>query len=181
MSTLLFLYAYMPPKFDKHSCCPNVHYDFDKASLSLQLRALQDIKAGEQLFTTYCTLLDSAAARASELAPYGIKCSCGSCVGPRVEASDKLRVSLKTRVDTIQQLYKSNDKNIQTLRERVLPAALACFDEMEKDGLQSSFQYGLILGVISLSYSTLRERVKGDLVMTKLEKYSKAMNFNLRG
>lgn len=109
-----------------------------------------------------------------------MKCSCSSCVGPKVEASDKLRATLKTRVSAIQQLHKSNEKDVQTLRERVVPEALACLDEMERDGLQTETHYGLLLGVLCVSYTTLQEYVNSAKFMTKLQNYSEALNVDLQ-
>lgn len=52
--------------------------------MSYELRALRDIKAGEQLFYDYCVLSGTSTERAKLLAPYGIKCQCPACFGPRV-------------------------------------------------------------------------------------------------
>jgi len=60
-------------------------------------KATRDIKAGEQLFYSYCSLTQSAAERKEELAPYGIaQCICAACVNATPE-TDTLRMTFNAR------------------------------------------------------------------------------------
>jgi hypothetical protein len=53
--------------------------------------ASRDIRAGEQLFYSYCDTEQSASKRKAELAPYGIaQCICSSCVNASPE-TDSIR------------------------------------------------------------------------------------------
>lgn len=62
--------------------------------------ASRDIKAGEQLFYSYCGLEQIASERKAELAPYGItQCTCASCVNATPE-TDTLR---KTFIERVQE------------------------------------------------------------------------------
>ncbi|KAL1686710.1 hypothetical protein GGG16DRAFT_117638 [Schizophyllum commune] len=62
-----------------HSCRPNAHFAFHKASLSVRLRALRDIKAGEEIFISYVPPEAPYAQRQEELAHYGFSCTCAVC------------------------------------------------------------------------------------------------------
>ena len=71
------------------------------ASLSFELRAIRDIKKGEDLFYPYCYLFQTKSERAEELASYGIVCECPGCVGATKE-TDLLRSELAKRLEKIQ-------------------------------------------------------------------------------
>jgi hypothetical protein len=72
------------------SCLPNVDYRFKLSAFAMIFYATRDIKAGEQLFYSYCAINQSASERKAELAPYGITCACASCVHATPE-TDALR------------------------------------------------------------------------------------------
>jgi hypothetical protein len=60
--------------------------------------AARDIKAGEQLFYSYCSTGQSAANRKAELAPYGItQCICSSCINATPE-TDTIRETYRSRL-----------------------------------------------------------------------------------
>ncbi|KAG5643465.1 hypothetical protein DXG03_000897 [Asterophora parasitica] len=69
-----------------HSCAPNSTYNFTTASLSMQLRALRDIKQDEEITITYCGIEDSTAERQEALKPYGFQCTCRICSDPGSDA-----------------------------------------------------------------------------------------------
>lgn len=73
---------------------PNVNVEFSVPSFSFQCSALIDIKAGEELFYSYCGPTQPVADRQRELAPYGIVCSCPACKHATPE-TDKLRTEYK--------------------------------------------------------------------------------------
>ena len=63
------------------SCVPNVQSYFKLNSFSMQFYARRDIKAGDQLFYSYCLAHGNLAERQAELAPYGFVCKCAAaCV-----------------------------------------------------------------------------------------------------
>ena len=73
------------------SCLPNVTHAFKLSAFAMVFMASRDIKAGEQLFYSYCSSEQSASKRKTELAPYGIaQCICSSCVNATPE-TDAIR------------------------------------------------------------------------------------------
>ena len=61
-------------------------------SFSFQFTAKVDIKAGEELFCTYCDTYAPVAERRAQLAPYGFTCHCRAC-----EEDDALHREYKER------------------------------------------------------------------------------------
>lgn len=132
-----------------HSCSPNTDHRFNMASLSFELRAVRDIKKGEELFYSYCDIYQTKSERAEELAPYGIVCVCPGCVGATKE-TDSLRSELAKRVGKIQvgHLVWLKDQS----RPNVLAASLKLIAEIEKEGLHSA-PLALLLGIVANFYS----------------------------
>ncbi|KAI5894542.1 SET domain-containing protein [Schizophyllum commune H4-8] len=64
-----------------HSCSPNARYTFNKQTFTSRLRAVRDIKAGEEITITYSRLDVPSADRQKDLAPYGFVCTCDACKG----------------------------------------------------------------------------------------------------
>ena len=62
-----------------YSCRPNAHFAFHRASLSVRLRALRDIKVGEEILISYVAPEASYEQRQKELAHYGFSCTCAVC------------------------------------------------------------------------------------------------------
>jgi SET domain-containing protein len=56
----------------------------------MQYYAIRDIKAGDQLFYSYCLAGGSQAERQAELLSYGFVCKCAACVDATPE-TDELR------------------------------------------------------------------------------------------
>ena len=54
------------------SCQPNIDHVFNLSAFSMTFFVIRDVKAGEQLFYSYCGIKKSASERKAELAPYGI-------------------------------------------------------------------------------------------------------------
>ena len=80
------------------SCLPNVTYAFKLSAFAMVFMASRDIKAGEQLFFSYCDPEQPASKRRADLAPYGIaQCICSSCVNATPETDD-IRTTYHARV-----------------------------------------------------------------------------------
>ena len=104
------------------SCLPNISHAFKLSAFAMIFMALRDIKAGEQLFYSYCGLHQSAADREAELAPYGIgQCVCSSCVNATSE-TDNIRKTFPARVTQ----YKRNS----VIWERLGKVPPGTLDEM---------------------------------------------------
>ncbi|KAF9474370.1 SET domain-containing protein [Pholiota conissans] len=79
------------------SCLPNVIRHFDLEAFAFTVRATNDIKAGEQLFISYCITEVSVAERRTELAQYDFVCECRVCIDATPE-SDKFRGEFHDRI-----------------------------------------------------------------------------------
>ena len=66
---------------EPRSCSPNARYTFNKPTFTSRLRAVRDIKAGEEITITYSRLDVPSAVRQKDLAPYGFVCTCDACRG----------------------------------------------------------------------------------------------------
>ncbi|TDL17391.1 SET domain-containing protein [Rickenella mellea] len=63
-----------------HSCIPNATWDWDHCSLSMQLRALQPIREGEEITLSYLGHWQSRSERQRELkTKYDFTCTCPAC------------------------------------------------------------------------------------------------------
>jgi hypothetical protein len=120
------------------------------ASLSFELRAIRDIKKGEELFYSYCDIFRTKSERAEELAPYGIVCACPGCVGATKE-TDLLRSELEKRIEKIQADHHVWMKDRS--RPNVLASSLKLIAEIEKEGLSSTPSFALLLGMVAAVYS----------------------------
>ncbi|EIM92660.1 SET domain-containing protein [Stereum hirsutum FP-91666 SS1] len=80
-----------------HSCRQNTTWGFDMASFSYNLRAVREIKEGEELFISY-TDDGTTAERQEQLAPYGFQCTCDSCTDPK---SDERRAKIRPPRTTV--------------------------------------------------------------------------------
>lgn len=118
------------------------------ASLSFELRAIRDIKKGEELFYSYCDIFRTKSERAEELAPYGIVCACPGCVGATKE-TDLLRSELAKRVEKIQADHYVWMKDQS--RPNVLTASLKLIAELEKEGLSGAPLCAVLLGMLQVS------------------------------
>ncbi|KDR66618.1 hypothetical protein GALMADRAFT_259142 [Galerina marginata CBS 339.88] len=138
-----------------HSCMPNVTHAFTIASFSSQFTAKLDIKAGEQLFTSYCGLYQSAAERLAELAPYGVVCKCPACLHATPE-TDKLRKEYKTLTQKyMAQIYPLISGSRLRVAERMIDPALQFREALINEGFHFSSEFREIVLMIQLFYGHL--------------------------
>ncbi|KAL9000403.1 MAG: hypothetical protein Q9169_000920 [Polycauliona sp. 2 TL-2023] len=62
-----------------HSCLPNVRHGWNDILGHETVHAVQDIKAGEEIVTTYIGVPRDRAGRQSDLSPWGFQCDCRAC------------------------------------------------------------------------------------------------------
>ncbi|KAJ3515326.1 hypothetical protein NLJ89_g1837 [Agrocybe chaxingu] len=127
-----------------HSCMPNVTTSFALASFSMQFVATREIKAGEQLFYSYCMVFQSAADRQEELAPYGFECRCPACVNATPER-DRLRIEFQDKVLSLLRdgLWMRNPP------DRDLLGWMLRYDrEVVAEGLNSQRMYRFVASII---------------------------------
>ncbi|KAJ3515322.1 hypothetical protein NLJ89_g1833 [Agrocybe chaxingu] len=141
-----------------HSCLPNVAFWFKRSSFSMQITAIKDIKAGEELFSSYCDLLQSAAGRKAALAIYRFECKCAFCLHA-TPITDQLRGEFAVRV---RRLTKQCEGWIRAPRvdATILDPVLQLEKDVIKEGLDTQPPYRLLLGVIQVLYTKLGMREK---------------------
>lgn len=78
-----------------HSCLPNVDNSFNATINKHTVHASKDIKAGEELFTSYIRAVNVKADRQHRLQKqWGFQCQCRACHGPGAFASEVRRQEL---------------------------------------------------------------------------------------
>jgi len=115
----------------------------------MRFYAIRDIKAGEQLFYSYCAADNSLATRRTELAPCSFVCKCPACVNATPE-TDKLRTTFKAQI----QAFRNAALNSQ-ISQTMLKKALKLEKAMIKEGLDIELPFALLLEVISAAYEKL--------------------------
>ncbi|KAL1755472.1 hypothetical protein FB107DRAFT_213475 [Schizophyllum commune] len=122
-----------------HSCRPNAHFAFHRASFSVRLRALRDIKAGEEIFISYVPPEAPYAQRQKELAHYGFSCTCAVCEeGP---SADERRARLAAPL--VEDSTRSKKEEFARISEQIA--------QFEREGLagldvyMNNILYGLRL------------------------------------
>jgi len=142
------------------------------ASLSFELRAVRDIKKGEELFYSYCGIFRTKSERAEGLAPYGFVCACPACIGATKE-TDLLRSELAKRVEKIQadhQVWKKDRS-----RPNVLAASLKLIAEIEKEGLSGASLCALLLGMVATVHMASGNTNSAMKYLDQLDNHSKAL------
>lgn len=82
-----------------HSCRPSIYEHYDKASNLLSIRALHDIKSGEEVFSTYIEVLMSRKRRIKKLKAWGFICGCSVCSDDAMEVLRERAVELDDRLE----------------------------------------------------------------------------------
>lgn len=78
-----------------HSCLPNVDNSFNATINKHTVHANQDIKAGEEIFTSYIRAVNCKADRQTRLREqWGFQCRCRACYGPGAFANELRRQEL---------------------------------------------------------------------------------------
>ncbi|RDB28332.1 N-lysine methyltransferase SMYD2-B [Hypsizygus marmoreus] len=132
-----------------HSCTPNASADFDVASFSNPLKAIRDIKKGEEIFVSYCDCGTPTAARQQQLKSYGFQCTCRRCMDP---ASDALRE--RVAASTAQILTSKRD------HAKVFANSVEWMKTIEAAGLQCLTEYGIHIARAETAASALGKRDK---------------------
>ncbi|CAA7270095.1 unnamed protein product [Cyclocybe aegerita] len=141
-----------------HSCSPNVTFWFNRSSFSMQVSAIKDIKGGQEFFSSYCRLDQSAAKRKVALAPYGFECKCPVCVHA-IPATDQLHEEFPARVQRFSELSKGWIR-APRLDASVLDPLLQLEKDAIKEGLIPEPPYRRLLGIIEVVYAKLGMREK---------------------
>lgn len=133
------------------SCIPNVHYNFNPKSFSVQFFALRDIKTGEQLFHSYCRANKSLEERKAKLALHGFECECRVCANATPE-SDQLRKNFETQITNFKTLALKQPLDV---KQDILEQALKLEKDMVKEELDVTLDFGSLLIFIGWVYAKL--------------------------
>ncbi|KAK0433396.1 hypothetical protein EV421DRAFT_1910077 [Armillaria borealis] len=134
-----------------HSCSPNASRKFHVSTFSMQLRAARNIKEGEEIFTTYTDILEPAAVRAKDLAPYQITCACRACLDP--DRSDPIRSAVLKRPAIFVPMQKD-------FGESWIDPALETLSCIEQEELQDSHLYRRTLHQVFNAYVHMNNEEK---------------------
>ena len=134
---------------------PNVEIEYSTPSFSFQCSALVDIKAGEQLFYSYCGVDQPVADRQVELAPYDIVCSCPACTHwHATPETDKLRTEYGTiAMDLILDWnWKGVDTSGRSVTESVIEPVKQFKDALSRERFYYKSEYKAMILLLQNFY-----------------------------
>ncbi|KAG6853239.1 hypothetical protein C0991_005826 [Blastosporella zonata] len=137
---------------------PSADRLFDVPSFSFQLRATRSIKCGEQIFVSYCNVLEPASSRQAYLASYGITCACASCLTPTI-LSDARRIALRASIDEIDDNFETWLADPLLAEDYTIKISLRWISVIEQEALEASDAYRHHLHAIVRAYVALGDAV----------------------
>jgi len=138
-----------------YSCRPNAFKAFALTTFSAQLRALIDIKKGDEIFISYTNLPQTTPERQASLIPYGFQCTCASCTSP---SHDRLYQALHDRAMHLSDSFNTWVGNRSLPRDHLIKPALALVTLLETNGFHCTPVYGVNFATLMQCYVAL-----GDL------------------
>ncbi|PPR03555.1 hypothetical protein CVT26_006097 [Gymnopilus dilepis] len=142
-----------------HNCVPNIRYEFSVASVSFQFYAMVDIKAGQELFYSFCETNVSAAERRKKLAPYGITCHCDACEHA-TKQTDKLRQEYQSKTSRLLRALNWQRREGKKVAQTAIDPIIKLKDALAKEGLGYTHEYKCIVVILA---QVLEELGKDDL------------------
>ncbi|KAG6915540.1 hypothetical protein DXG01_011005 [Tephrocybe rancida] len=136
---------------------PSADRLFDIPSFSFQLRATRSIKSGDEIFVSYCNVLEPASSRQAYLASYGIRCACTSCLPPTT-LSDARRLALRASIDAIDDNFDIWLADPLLADDYTIKISLRWIGIIQQEELEASDAYRHHLHAIMRAYVAL-----GDL------------------
>ncbi|KAF8995752.1 hypothetical protein BDQ17DRAFT_1518999 [Cyathus striatus] len=143
-----------------HSCRPNALITFHPRLFSLSLRAVRPIAKDEEISVSYTEIEMTAEDRDKVIEKYRIPaCTCKSCVGPDVVASDKFRMEIQGRASVLHLqaeilrsprafgslITRNSEDDITDLSKRIFDESRALKKEIEEMGLEACRSYYVIV------------------------------------
>lgn len=150
---------------------PNVRLEFATPSFSFQCSALVDIKAGEQLFYSYCGADQPVAGRQAELAPYGIVCSCPACTHASPE-TDKLRTEYREIAMDYIRVLKSKVTSGRRVAESAIEPVMHFKDALFKEGFHYTSEYKAVILLLQKFYEGIGMEEKARLYKEEYKRYN---------
>lgn len=145
-----------------HSCTPNAVVHFDSRALALELRALRNVGAGEELRISYCNAGAPLAIRRAGLELYRFVCNCHSCASG--QAGDAVRARI--RVPDLQFITSPAAKI-----ERCLSQVM----QLERAGLEVLAAYGTCVALLVGLYKRLGDFDKAAYYRARTDAWGLAM------
>jgi hypothetical protein len=137
----------------------------------MQFHAIRDIKAGDQLFFSYCSARGSVAERSAKLAPYGFVCKCPACINATPE-TDKLRNTFEAQIDALRKMVTGSQCD-----EAALKDALRLEQDMVKEGLDAHLAFVALITLIYLAYVKLGRLMEGERYGVLVEEFQRCGDF----
>ncbi|KAK7032041.1 hypothetical protein VNI00_013409 [Paramarasmius palmivorus] len=126
----------------------NVEPHWDSPTFSMHLRAVRDIKKGEELCFSYISdLLVPASSRQRDLRSYGFECTCEACSD--AAASDARRKEIRKISEPQFHFFTPSNDLKDQLGKKLVEPLFRGLKLMETEGLQSREQYGESLSRLS--------------------------------
>ncbi|KAI5831736.1 hypothetical protein K523DRAFT_409431 [Schizophyllum commune Tattone D] len=154
------------PRFD--SCTPNAVLRFDSRALTLELRVLRYVLAGDELRVSYMDAGLPLASRRAALAAWRFTCDCSSCASG--DAGDTLRARI--RVPDL--------KFISSPAVAIQRCVLQLM-QLERAGLEVLGAYGTCLGLLAGLYGRIGDRRKAKEYKRKADAWTYALDYALDG
>ncbi|KAI5894521.1 SET domain-containing protein [Schizophyllum commune H4-8] len=151
-----------------HSCAPNAVLRFDSRALTLELRVLRDVRAGDELRVSYVDAGLPLAARRAALAPWRFACDCSCCASG--DAGDTLRARI--RVPDLR-FISSPAVGIQRCVLQLM--------QLERAGLEVLGAYGTCLGLLAGLYGRIGDRRKAKEYKRKTDAWTYAVRGEIEG
>jgi hypothetical protein len=141
--------------YTAYSCRPNVFKVFALSTFSAQIRAVRDIKKGDEIFVPYINLSQTTPERQASLVPYGFRCTCASCTSP---SHDYLFQKTSDRVEQLSASFNTWVRDRSLPRDHIIKPALALAKLSETNGFHLTSIYGVNYVTLMRCYVAL-----GDL------------------
>ncbi|KAJ6555176.1 hypothetical protein DFH09DRAFT_1165719 [Mycena vulgaris] len=135
--------VYLEASRINHSCSPNTVADFDFPTFSFVVRAVRDIKEGEEISTRYCGLEAPKAYRRNLLHFCMDSCGCSVCTNPP-DGSDQRRMAIATYTPSTLATHLSASIDAP---EKLLADMLQCVQMYVDEELQSMLTYPMLLDI----------------------------------
>lgn len=137
-----------------NSCLPNAAVKFNTKTFAGELHALRPIKAGEEIYVSYCNIEDPRAERQSHLKKYGFTCSCELCSSPDLEEFRRRMVFSVRKLAPFLD-HKKIDKFSKEELESAIKESTQWARQIEERNFHEADAYCKHLQVVAFCYSKL--------------------------
>ncbi|KAI0010797.1 SET domain-containing protein [Xylariaceae sp. FL0662B] len=133
-----------------HECMPNVYWRYSVQSLTVEIVAMQDIEAGDEIVQSYVPLGLSYNDRKEDLKNWGFDCTCSLCA-----SSEKQRALSDERRDRLQQIYYQLTEDLDLTSKGIGKLVKEMLSLVEKEQLEP--QLLVYYGVVARAYMDIND------------------------